>query len=289
MAVSASKRVPSDGLMDSNGANIVSYGNVTQLGFRVANVRVDGNFIPTYKIRILAGRNFNENISVDSGYIINESAVSKIGWKSPEEAIGRIILYGDRKGSVIGVVKDFHYESLHNPLSPVIMYYDPASFNRVSIRINPSEINKTITFIEKTWMDYNVSDTPFSFEFLNDRYSRLYKSEERMRTIFSYFMIVAISIAILGMVGLSIFLIDHRTKEIGIRKINGARVSEVMIMLNKNFVKWVAIAFVIAAPITYYAMHMWLKSFAFAVKYHDGGIFLQYCIAYGEKMNLDRR
>lgn len=263
LAVSASKRVPSAGLMDSNGANIIADGRVTQLGFRLANVRVDGQFIPTYKIKILAGRNFNENISTDSGYIINESAVKKIGWKSPEEAIGRIIEYGRRKGNVVGVVKDFYYESLHNQISPIIMYYDPPSFNRVSIRIIPHDINKTLTFIEKTWMDYNVSDTPFSFEYLNDRYKMLYKSEERMRTIFSYFMIVAISIAILGMVGLSIFIIERRTKEIGIRKINGASISGVMIMLNKNFVKWVAIALVISVPITYYALHLWLKNFAY--------------------------
>jgi len=263
LAVSASKRVPSDGLMDSNGANIISDDKVTQLGFRVANVRVDGQFIPTYRIKILAGRNFNENISADSGYILNESAVRKIGWKSPEDAIGRVIIYGNHKGNVEGVVQDFHYESLHNPITPIIMYYDPQSFNKVSIRVTPNDRAKTLSFIEKTWTEYNISDTPFSYEYLNDRYSRLYSSEERMRIIFSYFMIVAITIAILGMVGLSVFIIDHRTKEIGIRKINGSGVYEIMIMLNKNFVKWVVIALIIAIPITYYAMNLWLKNFAY--------------------------
>jgi putative ABC transport system permease protein len=263
LAVSASKRVPSDGLMDSNGANIISDDKVTQLGFRVANVRVDGQFIPTYKIKILAGRNFNENISADSGYIINESAVQKIGWKSPEDAIGRVIIYGKHKGNVEGVVQDFHYESLHNPVTPIIMYYDPQSFNKVSIRVTPNDRAKTLSFIEKTWTEYNISDTPFSYEYLNDRYNRLYKSEERMRIIFSYFMIVAITIAMLGMIGLSVFLIDHRTKEIGIRKINGSGVSEIMIMLNKNFVKWVVIALAIAVPITFYAMNLWLQNFAY--------------------------
>jgi len=263
LAVSASKRVPSDGLMDSNGANIISDDKVTQLGFRVANVRVDGQFIPTYRIKILAGRNFNENISADSGYIINESAVQKIGWKSPEDAIGRVIIYGKHKGNVEGVVQDFHYESLHNPITPIIMYYDPQSFNKVSIRVTPNDRAKTLSFIEKIWTEYNISDTPFSYEYLNDRFNRLYKSEERMRIIFSYFMIVAITIAILGMIGLSVFLIDHRTKEIGIRKINGSGVSEIMIMLNKNFVKWVVIALVIAVPITFYAMNLWLQNFAY--------------------------
>jgi putative ABC transport system permease protein len=263
LTVSASKRVPSDGLMDSNGANIISDGSVTPLGFRLANVRIDRDFIPAYKITIVAGRNFNENISNDFGYIINESAATKIGWKSPEEAIGRIIEYGGRKGNVIGVVKDFHYESLHNQISPIIMYYDPSTFNNISIRVTLAERGKTLIFIEKIWQAYNVTDYPFTYDYLTDRFNRLYKSEGNMRTIFSYFMIVAISIAILGMVGLSMFLIEHRTKEIGIRKINGASVSEVMRMLNNNFVKWVVIAFVIAVPIAYYAMHKWLKNFAY--------------------------
>ena len=263
LTVSASKRVPSDGLMDSNSANIISDGSVTPLGFRLANVRIDRDFIPAYKITIVAGRNFNENISNDFGYIINESAATKIGWKSPEEAIGRIIEYGGRKGNVIGVVKDFHYESLHNQISPIIMYYDPSTFNNISIRVTSAERGKTLTFIEKIWQAYNVTDYPFTYDYLTDRFNRLYKSEGNMRTIFSYFMIVAISIAILGMVGLSVFLIEHRTKEIGIRKINGASVSEVMRMLNNNFVKWVVIAFVIAVPIAYYAMHKWLKNFAY--------------------------
>jgi putative ABC transport system permease protein len=261
--VSASKRVPSEGLLDSNGANVISEGGSSPLGFRLANVRIDREFIPTYKVKLVAGRNFNENISVDSGYILNEMAVKKIGWNSPDDAIGKIIMYGNRKGKVIGVVRDFHYESLHNAISPIIMYYDPASFNRVSIRVAPSDMKKTLAFIEKNWMIYNVSDTQFSYEYLDDRFNMLYRSEQNMRTIFSYFMIVAISIAILGMIGLSVFLIERRTKEIGIRKINGATVSGIMLLLNKNFVKWVVIALFIAVPLTYYEMHSWLRNFAY--------------------------
>jgi putative ABC transport system permease protein len=261
--VTATKRVPSDGLMDSNDANIISDGKVSPLGFRLANVRIDGHFISTYKIKLVAGRNFNENISSDFGYIINETAVKKIGWKSPGEAIGRIIEYGGHQGNVIGVVKDFNYESLYNTISPIIMYYDPSDFDCVSISVTSSEINKTVNFIENVWKAFNISDYPFSFEFLNDRLDSRYKSEENMRTLFTYFMIVAISIAILGMVGLSVFLIERRTKEIGIRKINGAKVFEVMAMLTKDFVKWVAIAFLIAIPIAYYAMHNWLENFAY--------------------------
>jgi putative ABC transport system permease protein len=143
------------------------------------------------------------------------------------------------------------------------MYSDPSDYNLVSIRISQFEQSKTLSFIEKTWQTYNVSEYPFTYEYVNERYKRLYKAEEIMKTLFSYFMILAISIAILGLIGLSVFLIERRTKEIGIRKVNGARVTEVMAMLNKDFVKWVAIAFVMAIPIAWYAMHKWLQNFAY--------------------------
>jgi putative ABC transport system permease protein len=263
LSVSGSKRVPSSGLFDSNGARVISGGNAIPLGFRLANIRTDDQFIPTYKVQLVAGRNFNENIASDFGYLINEMAVKEIGWKSPEEAVGQVIEYGGRNGSVIGVVKDFHYESLHNPISPVIIFYDLSSFDLVSVRIASTGIKNTLAFIEKTWQTYNVADNTFYYEFLNDRYNNLYRSEENIRTLFVYCMIIAISIAILGLVGLSVFLTERRTKEIGIRKVNGATRLQVMVMLNRNFIKWVLIAFVIASPIAWYAMHAWLKKFAF--------------------------
>ena len=263
VAVSGSKRVPSDGLWDNSGARVISGGSSTPVGFRLANVRIDQHFIPAYGIKLMAGRNFHEQVIADSGYLLNETAVAKIGWKSPEEAIGQIIDYGGRKEEVIGVVKDFHYESLHNPISPIIMYYDPSSFDLVSIRIAPDNVPKTLSFIEKTWEGYNNIDLVFSYEYLTDRYRNLYKAEENIRTIFIYCMILAISIAILGLVGMSVFLTERRTKEIGIRKVNGAKAIEVMFMLNKDFLKWVVIAFGIATPVAWYAMHKWLENFAY--------------------------
>jgi len=264
ISLSASKRVPSDGLLDSGGASIVSdNNNITPVGFRIAHVRVDGQFINTYKLTLLAGRNFDEYISTGNGYIINEIAVKKIGWESPEDAIGRVIEYSGRRGSVIGVVNDFHYESLHNPVNPILMSYDPSSFNLVAIRVIPGEISGSIAFVEKIWQTYNISDEPFYFEYLTARYNKLYKAEDKIKMIFGNFMILAISIAVLGMAGLSLLIIERRIKEIGIRKINGATVSELMLMLNWDFVKWVFIAFIISAPIAYYSMHKWLENFAY--------------------------
>ncbi len=263
LAVTGSKRVPSDGLWDNSGARVISGGSSTPIEFRLANVRVDEQFIPTYRIKLVAGRNFYEHVSADTGYILNETTVKKIGWKSPEEAIGQIIDYGYRKASVIGVVQDFHYESLHNPISPIIMYYDPSSFDLISIRIVPKNVGKTLSFIEKTWQGYNNADYAYSYEYLTDRYKNLYRTEENIRTIFIYCMILAISIAILGLVGMSVFLTERRTKEIGIRKVNGAKAIEVMFMLNKDFLKWVVIAFIIACPIAWYAMNKWVQNFAY--------------------------
>jgi putative ABC transport system permease protein len=143
------------------------------------------------------------------------------------------------------------------------MMYQPSSFNSVSIRITPFEKTKTLAFIENIWQQYNVQDNIFSYEFLDDRFNRLYTAEEGMKQLLNYFMIIALSIAILGLIGLSMFIIQRRVKEIGIRKVNGAKISEILTMLNRDFVKWVTIAFVIATPIAYYTMHKWLESFAY--------------------------
>jgi putative ABC transport system permease protein len=261
--VASSKRVPSQHLDDSNDAKIIHNGNIEPLGFRLANVRIDQYFIPTYEIKLIAGQNITDQKSKEAEYLINRSAAEKIGWTSPEAAIGQFIIYGGIKGKVVGVLENFHYESLHNAVFPIILYNNPSSFDHLSIKVNPASLSGTIAFIEKTWQKYNISGSPFSYQFIDQRLDFLYRSEEQTRLLFSYFMVLAISIAILGLLGLSLFVMERRTKEIGVRKVNGARISEVMVMLNKDFIKWVAIAFVIATPIAWYAMHKWLENFAY--------------------------
>ena len=263
VSVSASKRIPSQGLIDSNEAKVTQNGKIEPLGFRVANVRVDSYFLPTYEIKLIAGNNISDQKKEEAEYLVNQSAIEKIGWGSPEKAIGQFMEYGGIKGKIVGVVSDFHYETLHNPVSPIIMYNDPSSYNRISVRVIPSNLKNTIAFIEENWQKYNSSGSPFNYEFLDERFAQLYQSEEYTRTIFSYFMILAISIAILGLFGLSLFVMERRTKEIGVRKVSGAKVTEVMVMLNRDFIKWIAIAFVIATPIAYYAMNKWLENFAY--------------------------
>ncbi|MEQ9216505.1 MAG: FtsX-like permease family protein [Cyclobacteriaceae bacterium] len=263
LSVSGSKRVPSDGLWDNSGAEIESNGEVSPIEFRLPNVRVDEHFLSTYGIPLIAGRNFNETDGESSGYLINAQAARQIGWESAEEAIGQVITYGGHRGNVIGVIGDFHYESLHVPISPIILNKDPSSYNRVSIRVSPFNRQQTIELIEANWQQYNIPNYSFYYEYIDESYDKLYRSEQNIKIILTYFMVIAISIAILGLIALSLFMIQRRVKEIGVRKVNGANISELMVMLNKDFVKWVIIAFVMATPLAWYAMSRWLENFAY--------------------------
>jgi putative ABC transport system permease protein len=261
--VSGSKRIPSQQLADSNGAKVVNNGKMEPLGFRVANIRADEHFLPTYKIKLLAGNKPVNQTNGEKKYLINRAAVEQIGWESPEAAIGQFMEYGGKRGKIVGVVENFHYESLHRSVFPIIIYEDLNSYNKVSVRVNPANLPQTLAFIEKEWQGFNASGSPFFFRFVDERFDRLYQSETHTKTLFTCFMMLAILIAVLGLIGLSLFVMERRTKEIGIRKVNGAKIFEVMTMLNKDFVKWVAIAFLIATPIAYYAMNKWLENFAY--------------------------
>ncbi len=236
---------------------------MSPIEFRLPNVRVDEHFLSTYGIPLIAGRNFDETDGESSGYLINEQAARQIGWESAEEAIGQVITYGGQRGNVIGVIGDFHYESLHVPISPIILNKDPSTYNRVSIRVSPFDQQQTIDLIEATWQRYNIPNYSFYYEYVDESYDKLYRSEQNIKIILTYFMVIAISIAILGLIALSLFMIQRRVKEIGVRKVNGANISELMVMLNKDFVKWVIIAFVMATPLAWYAMSRWLENFAY--------------------------
>ncbi|WP_319479933.1 FtsX-like permease family protein [uncultured Draconibacterium sp.] len=261
--VSGSKRIPSQRLNDSNGMEVSNNGKMEPLGFRVANIRGDEHFVTTYEMKLIAGTNISNQAKDEKEYLVNRVAVERIGWESPEAAIGQIVEYGNEKGRVVGVLENFNYESLHNAVFPIILYKDASSYNRISIRINPADLSNTIGFIKNTWQEFDLSGSPFSYQFIDERFEHLYQSEKYTKTIFTCFMVLAIFIAILGLIGLSLFVMERRTKEIGVRKVNGAKISEVMVMLNKNFIKWVAIAFIIATPIAYYAMNKWLENFAY--------------------------
>lgn len=227
---------------------------------------IDHEFIPTMGIEIVEGRNFSTDFPTDTSQsvIINETAAREFGWEKP---IGKSIqeLSTSKqitKYTVIGVVKDFHIESLRKKISPLFIGCTSHIFNSLSVRIKTENIPATLSFLESKMRQIDPF-RPFDYAFLDDSFDSQYRSEERLSRIFSYFAILAVFIACLGLFGLASYTAEQRTKEIGIRKILGASVSGVALLLSKEFTKWVLIANAIAWPIAYFALRFWLQGFAY--------------------------
>jgi len=228
---------------------------------------VDFDFIPTFGMEIKEGRNFSRDFptDVDDAYIVNEAAVKNFGWEDP---IGKKIIWaGDKnkKGFIVGVVKDFHYKSFHQKIEPLVLHMTPGIGSYASIRIKSENILNTMSFIKNKWQEFNPGH-PFDYFFLDDQYDRLYRSEEKMGRVFRYFTFLALFISCLGLFGLSSYVLEKRTKEIGIRKILGASVSGIIVMVSKEFGKWILLANVIAWPIAYFSMNLWLENFSYRIE-----------------------
>ncbi|MFC0875262.1 ABC transporter permease [Saccharicrinis sp. FJH2] len=226
--------------------------------------QIDDNYMEMMDIKFAAGRNFSEEISSDKqNYIVNEEAVRLMGLENP---IGtEFSLYGNA-GIIVGVIKDTYFKSLHQKVNPQVFhlfnndaseYYFSALFFKIS-----SNIPATIEYVKNIWIENNPG-IPFEYHFLNQDYEVLYKKDNQIAGILNFFTMLAVFIACLGLFGQAAISIENKIKEIGIRKINGAKISEILTMLNKDFVKWVIIAFVIATPVAYYAMNKWLENFAY--------------------------
>ena len=216
-------------------------------------------------IKVLAGRNCRRNSSRHQ-YPVNEAAVKALGLKSNENAIGKDIQYGRRKGKLIGVFNDFHFES-HAPedcSNDFVRTHQPRILTRVSVKIAGNNIPAALASIEATWKKF-LPDIPYEYNFLDENFEKLYKSEEKQGVIFTMFSCIAIFIACLGLFGLSAFAITQRIKEIGIRKVLGASIRNIVALLSKDFLKLVAISALIAFPVAWYAMHNWLQDFAYRI------------------------
>ena len=179
-----------------------------------------------------------------------------------EKAVDRPLNYGSRKGRVVGVVEDVHFESLHNKIAPQIYLIQPR-VHIVSVKIKPENVAATLDFLEGKWSQWRPG-YPFDYSFLDERFDALYKSEKKLGEIFGIFSILAIIIACLGLLGLASFTAEQRTKEIGIRKTMGATVSNILYMFSKEFLRLIIIAGLIAAPIAYFGMSEWLNTFAYS-------------------------
>ena len=230
-------------------------------------ISVDEDYADLLNFELAAGRNFSRDFGTDSAaYIINETAAAAFGWQEPGQALGNTLVREEgRTGEVIGVVEDFHFSSLRQPIGPMIMVVDPAAYNIAGIKLAGGDIPALLTFIEETYGKFE-QDRPYSFFFLDERLDSLYQEEVQLRNIFSYFAGLAIFIGCLGLFGLASFTAEQRTREVGIRKVLGASLSGIVILLSREFVKLVAIAFLIATPAAYFLMESWLADFAYRIQ-----------------------
>lgn len=230
---------------------------------------VDTRYIPTMGIEIIAGRNFSEDLAtdVDESVIINETAAKKIGWEDP---VGKRFVFRPPPGqpgeatyrSVIGVVKDFHMQSLREKINPLVIFYDYDNLFTASLRLAPDNIMHTMALLKKKWEELDPN-RPFYYFFLDDSFNDQYRREERLKNISFYFSLLAIFIGCLGLFGMASFTAEQRTKEIGIRKVLGSSVLGIVRLLAKEFMILVIVANVIAWPVAYWAMNRWLQSFAY--------------------------
>ncbi|CCH51918.1 protein of unknown function DUF214 [Fibrisoma limi BUZ 3] len=267
--VGRSSRIPSGRLLDSWDASAMKGDTMAPVSINLRGLQIDEDFIPTYQIVMAAGRNFSRSFSTDTSMIVlNETAVKLLGW-TPQQAIGKRFKYGSRDGQIIGVTKDFHFESLHQNMSAIAMVMSPEQLNWVSMHIGGGgrSVEAGLRHIESVWKTY-FPERPFDYQFLDERFDRLYARERTQQTLFSIFAGVAILISCLGLFGLSMFMAEQRTKEIGIRKVLGASEFSLVTMFSKDFLKLVLIALVIASPVAWYAMYNWLNGFAYRTTIH---------------------
>ena len=233
----------------------------------LGQITVDHNFIPAIGGKIVQGKNFDKNILYDEqmGIVINESAVKALNLPDP---IGQKLVIQNNaytpnnEMEIIGVVEDMQYFTLKEASKPIMYFIRPWGYHNMIISLEKGNYQQVLSKIELAYKEVEPS-LPFAFQFMDDRINSNYKTEVNTAKITTSLSAVAIFLSILGILGMILFTIQQRVKEIGIRKVNGARISEVLVMLNKDFVKWVAIAFIIATPLAWYAMNKWLENFAY--------------------------
>ena len=267
-AVAASQSIPGP-IIPVNQVNDGNADLTKALSMQMLFTDVD--FVRTMNMKIIAGRDFSKDHPTDrtEGFILNEEAVKKSGWSSPADAIGKTFQWVIpnavlKSGKVIGVVQDFNITPLKTAVQPLVMHIQPIRFQYLYIRFDQSKAENVISTIEKTFNQFYANQS-FEYSFLDDTLAMMYKNERKLGTIFSYFSSLAILIACMGVLGLSLYSIRQRIKEIGIRKVIGASVTSITGLLIKEFIQPVLIATLIAVPIVWYGMNKWLEDFAYRI------------------------
>ena len=233
------------------------------VSFRFHFDYTDEDFLPVYEIQLQQGRNFSvEKDTSNKSILINETMAKKIGWENP---LGKKINLFRGESTVVGVSEDFHFETFHNDIGPMVLIYEPG--NNIAVRIQPGNVLQTMSLIEQIFKT-NISSQPFDYFFLSDAYNDLYRKERRTGEIFGTFSLLAVFIACLGLFGLASFSVERRTKEIGIRKVLGASESRLVGLLTKNFIGLIVIANLFAWPVAFLAMHGWIRNFTYRITIH---------------------
>ncbi|RYY44598.1 MAG: FtsX-like permease family protein [Chitinophagaceae bacterium] len=233
---------------------------------------VDEDYIKTLGLNLFAGRNFSKDIASDvRAFIINETAVRQLGFGSAAEAIGKTLSWPTwrnpdslKTGPVIGVVKDFHYKSLHEIIEPAVLQIYPQAYSKVAVKITGAGIENTIGQIRNLWSRYSP-DYPIEYNFLDESFGKMYKGEDKLKTLLTLFTAITIFVSCLGLLGLAANAAERRRKELGVRKVLGARVEDLVVLLSKDFVKLLLISLLLASPVAWYFMNQWLDNFPYRI------------------------
>jgi putative ABC transport system permease protein len=237
---------------------------------------VDYDYISTLGMQIIAGRDFSRAFGTDAeeGFIMNETAVKALGWGSPANALGKEVSWPKwtpstpadtlKRGRVIGVVKDFNYKTIHQKIEPMVLHIVPSDYAQLVVRIRPEATTAALSALEAKWKAL-ASDWPFEYTFLDEQFANQYRTEQIFSKVFGLFTCLSLFITCLGLFGLAAFTAEQRTKEIGVRKVLGASVASILVLLSKDFLKLVLIAILIASPVAWYAMNQWLQGFAYKI------------------------
>ncbi|SFO88698.1 duplicated orphan permease [Chitinophaga sp. YR627] len=265
-------------LRNRNTTDVVSWqGKDPGLAIQFNNTAVGYDFVKTMHLQILHGRDFSPAYGADSAnYLINESTAKRLGYKDP---IGQPLTFGKQAGTIVGVLKDFHFNSLHVPIRPIIIRLNEKQiYDNILIKTQPGQTKQALASIEGLCRKMNP-DYPFTYSFLDSDFQNSYKSETIAGSLIAIFACLSIFIACLGLFGLAAFMAEQRTKEIGVRKVLGASVTSIVRLLSGDFLKLVFAAIIIASPLAWYTMHQWLDTFSYKISLSWSVFLLAGCIA----------
>lgn len=257
------------------GDEIISSRNGERVTHSATQIMADYDYIKTLGLKLIAGRDFSKSMGTDKdhAWIINETAVKQLGFNTPEKAIGQTLYWHPwgasnpdslKTGQVIGVVRDFNYKSLYDKMETAVLQIFPDAAWKVAIKMKTTDPNNTIDAVTNVWNRF-TPDYPIEYKFLDDNFEQMYQSEDKLKSLLWIFTVIAVFVGCLGLFGLAAYTAERRTKEVGIRKVLGASVTGVVVLLSKDFIKLVIISLLIASPLAYYLMQRWLEDFAYRI------------------------